>query len=112
MVAARKYLVEEAPDKVVVDVEDPPPIAIGRVATRELTMQVLVAGHYHRRTPDLSMTSCGHYSVHSEFHPPRREELTHPLSRDCGCFTPYELQKADEHERKRFDLSDIEPETP
>ncbi len=78
-------------------------IARPRVATKELTMQVLVEGAYHRRTPDLDLTACGLHRIHSGFCPLRREVLEHPLSRDCGCFTPYELTKADEAERKKYE---------
>lgn len=98
------------PDTKIEDVEEPPfrpiampvlePIARPRVATKELTMQVLVDGKYHRRTPDLATTSCGRHTLHSEFTVTRREELRHPLSRDCGCFTPFELAKADEREER------------
>lgn len=88
-------------DTEVVDVDDPP-IARSRVPTAELTMQVYVDGAYHRRTPDLATTACG-LPVHSEFTNARREELTHPLSRECGCFTPFELSKADDTEAKKFE---------
>jgi hypothetical protein len=75
------------PDTVVVDEPQR-----GRVQTEELTMQVLHAGHWHRRLPDLSATSCG-ARYPSQFAPLRREALRHPL---CGgCFTPLELARAD-----------------
>jgi len=81
----------------------PPPPTIGRVPTGELTMQVHVEGAYHRRTPDLAMTACGHHRIAGEFCPTRREELKHPLSRDCGCFTPFELSIADAAEAKEYE---------
>src|SRR5689334_20815628 len=95
---------DEEDTKEVIDVvEKPlPPIARPRVATADLTMQVFHKGAYHRRTPDLATTACGQ-RLHSEYSPVRREVLLHPLSRDCGCFTPFELAKADEAEAKRFE---------
>jgi len=67
-------------------------IARPRVPTKELTMQVMHEGAWHRRLPDLSATACGS-KIHSQFTPPRREELTHPL---CPtCHTPFELALAD-----------------
>jgi len=66
--------------------------SLPRVPTGELTMQVMHAGNWHRRTPDLKSTGCGSL-VHSQFGALRREELKHPL---CPvCFTPYELARAD-----------------
>lgn len=78
------------PDKQIVDVEDPP--SRPRVATQELTMQVLHDGAWHRRLPDLSATACGS-KYHSQFSPSRREELRHPLCETCH--TPIEVALAD-----------------
>jgi hypothetical protein len=87
-------------DTEIVDVDEwHAPPSLPRVPTGELTMQVYVDGAYHRRTPDLATTACG-VPYHSEFSKPRREELTHPLSRDCGCFTPFELTRADAAKRE------------
>ena len=63
----------------------------GRVATAELTMQVMVMGEWHRRTPDLKSTACG-VPYHSQYAPTRREELCNPLCH--ACFTDYELSVA------------------
>lgn len=88
------------PDTVVVDVERPTtrtkPTS-PRAHPEELTMQVLADGAWHRRTPDLKTTACG-MPLHSQFSPVRREELRHPLSRACGCFTSFELARADQLE--------------
>ena len=95
-------------DTIIADVDDdwstPTVITptIGRVPTGELTMQVYVNGAHHRRTPDLATTACG-ILIAGEFCPSRREELRHPLSRDCGCFTPFELSIADAVEAKEFE---------
>ena len=81
---ARQY---EA-DTVVIDIEESSAPVRNRVATAELTMQVMVLGEWHRRTPDLKTTACG-VPYHSQFAPTRREELCNPL---CGsCFTHHEL---------------------
>lgn len=77
------------PDTVIVD------LALPRVATEDLTMQVLVNGSYHRRLPNLSATACG-TRYHAQFAPTRREQLRHPL---CStCHTPLELALADKAE--------------
>lgn len=57
-------------------------------------MHVLVDGTNHRRSPGLGVTACGR-PFHAQFAPVRPEQLVHPLSRDCGCFTPFELAEAD-----------------
>lgn len=63
-------------------------------------MQVLHAGAWHRRLPDLSATSCG-ARYHSQFAPIRREALKHPL---CGgCFTAFEIARADAAELAESD---------
>ncbi len=89
-----------------------PAIAIGRVPTAELTMQVQVEGEWHRRTPDLRETACG-LPILGEFHRPRREELTMVGVPLCDrCHTPHEIRRAleldaaaaaaaEEEERKR-----------
>ena len=81
----------------VVDEPSAPRPSVPRTRTDgALTMQVLQAGAWHRRTPDLAMTAC-EQSIHSQFSPLRREELTDPL---CGtCFTPYERRRAYEKTR-------------
>ncbi len=93
--ALRRY----EPDTFVVDVDDRPS---QRACTEDLTMQVLHAGAWHRRTPDLATTACGD-AIHGQFTPTRREDLKHPLSKHCGCFTSFELSKADERERAESD---------
>ncbi len=78
-------------DTVVVDVDERPSPRTSR-RTEELTMQILHAGAWHRRMPDLAATACDK-PFHSQFAPVRREELTHPL---CPtCFTSAELGRAD-----------------
>ena len=68
--------------------------AIGRVPTEELTMQVLVLGQWHRRTPDLAETACG-VPVRLVETPPRREVLTYQGGDLCEtCFTPHERARA------------------
>jgi hypothetical protein len=87
-------------DTYVVDVDDldeQPSIAVGRVSTAELTMQVAVMGVWHRRTPDLSSTACG-ILYHSQYAPTRREELCTPLCREC--FTQFELTIANARAEK------------
>lgn len=60
-------------------------------------MQINVLGRWHRRTPDLATTACG-VPYHSQFAAARREELCHPLCREC--FTQHELRLADERNAK------------
>lgn len=93
--AAHRY----DPDTIVVDVDDGP--SFGRVSTEDLTMQILVMGKWHRRTPDLKTTACG-VPFHSQFSPTRREELCNPL---CGdCFTDYEKSVANVRDIEEGDL--------
>lgn len=87
-----------ARDTYVIDVDsfDDAP-SMPRVPTEELTMHVNVLGRWHRRTPDLAATACG-ILYHSQFCPPRREELVGDL---CGeCFTEFERNRADENNAK------------
>lgn len=68
-----------------------PEIAIPRVPTAELTVQVNVMGQWHRRTPDLKETACG-VPYHGEFYATRREVLSHRDGELCDvCFTPHEI---------------------
>lgn len=79
-------------EKRVVDVDFTYEVPRSRTRTEDPVMHVNVDGHWHRRLPDLSATSCG-ASYHSQLAPVRRESLKHPL---CpGCFTPFELARAD-----------------
>ena len=78
---------------------DHAPIALPRVPTEDLAVHVLVDGEYHRRHPRLGRTSCGLY-FNAQYCPVRREELVHPLSRTCDCFTVAELAEADEAKRQ------------
>lgn len=79
-------------DTFVVDDPDEQPMpSLGRVRTEDLTMQILVMGQWHRRTPDLKATACG-VPYHSQFAPTRREELCNPLCPQC--FTDHELSIA------------------
>jgi hypothetical protein len=94
--SARQY----EPDTKVVD-EPTVPIRLNRVPTQELAVHVLVDGAKHRRHPRLGKTACG-IVYNAQFCPTFREELVHPLSRECRCFTPEELAEADEAERQRF----------
>lgn len=74
--------------------EPSPAPATGRVPTEELTMQVLVLGQWHRRTPDLAETACG-VPVRLVETPPRREVLTYQGGDLCEtCFTPHERARA------------------
>lgn len=79
------------------DSDEQPTIALPRVSTSELTMQVAVLGRWHRRTPDLSATACG-ILYHSQFAPTRREELCGALCSDC--FTKFELSLGKERDKK------------
>lgn len=94
--------------EVIDDPETPemPRIAIGRVVTAELTMQVLLLGNWHRRLPDADETSCGvPFRVMTT--PPRREVLTHrdgPLCLDC--FTGHEMRKAESNDRAAIERED------
>jgi hypothetical protein len=70
-------------------------IAISRRKTAEaLVMHVYLDGWYHRRSPGRGTTACG-IEYNEQFAPVRPEQLAHPLSRGCGCFTPFELAQAD-----------------
>ena len=71
-------------DTIVIDIEEQSAPVRGRVATAELTMQVMVLGRWHRRVPDLSTTACG-FPYHAQFAPIRREELCNPLCAECFC---------------------------
>lgn len=86
------------PDTEVIE-EPEPPIAIGRVSTEDLTVQVFLLGEWHRKIVDLNETSC-----EVPFHPrekTRREQLTHSEGRLCGvCFTPRELRRATENDNR------------
>lgn len=84
------------------DDADTQPISMPRVSTDELAMHVIVQGLRHRRHPKLSTTSCG-MEIHSGFATPMREEIVHPLSRDCGCFTTFEIAEADDRERQKYE---------
>lgn len=79
----------------IVDVDDWHPPTVSRRKTTEVIMHVLVGGLWHRRSPELGETACGQ-SYHSEYSPVRPEQLRHPMSRACDCFTRKELAKADE----------------
>lgn len=74
-------------------------VAISRRQTQEVIVHVIVDGLWHRRSPGLSATACGIH-IHSQFNNVRPEQLLHPLSRDCRCFTPYELGEADKRAAK------------
>jgi hypothetical protein len=75
-------------------------VAITRRKTAEaIVMHVYVDGANHRRSPGLGVTACGR-PFNAQFAPVRPEQLVHPLSRDCGCFTPFELDQADQKLRK------------
>lgn len=85
-------------------VDEPSPIARPRTVTDgAMTMQVLLDGEHHRRTPDLAMTAC-EKPIPSQFSPLRRETLTNRDGKLCAvCFTPYERRKAAENDRKDID---------
>jgi DNA-binding IclR family transcriptional regulator len=73
-------------------VDDPDERTTRRRSQTELTMQVLSHGAWHRRTPDLATTACGH-PFNAQFSPVRRESHIGPL---CSvCFTPYELAQSE-----------------
>jgi hypothetical protein len=74
-------------------------IAISRRATKEVIVHVIVDGLWHRRSPGLGTTACG-LPFHSQFSKVRPEQLVHPLSRDCQCFTRFELALADEKQAR------------
>lgn len=92
-------------DTLVVDIDDctprTTPPAVSRAATEELTMQVYVAGLWHRRMPDLRDTSC-ELRIDSPRSPVRRNELRGDL---CPiCHTAPEMERAAENNRKDTDL--------
>lgn len=62
-------------------------------------MHVIVNGLWHRRSPGLGTTACG-LPIQTQFSPVRPEQLVHPLSRECRCFTPYELALADDRAKQ------------
>jgi hypothetical protein len=74
-------------------------IAISRRATKEVIVHVIVDGLWHRRSPGLGTTACG-LPFHSQFSKVRPEQLVHPMSRDCRCFTDHELAIADANHAK------------
>lgn len=93
-------------DTEAVDADEPPlAIALPRVATEDLAVHVFIVehGYFHRRHPSTLKTSCCKYQVHAGFCSTRREQLVHPLSRDCGCFTAAELAEADDNWRAEFE---------
>ena len=93
-------MLRDSADKIVVEIDDGYSVPHrGRVPTKELTVQILHDGAWHRRLPDLSATACG-ARYHSQFSPARREQLKHPL---CStCHTPLELAIADKAELDNF----------
>jgi hypothetical protein len=76
-------------DTVIVDVDEP---SRPRVASEELTVQVMTGGTWHRRRRDLAMTACG-LTYHSQFAPVRRENDAGPLC--VKCHTDYELAQSE-----------------
>jgi hypothetical protein len=81
-------------DTIVVDDPDAAPVRPVVARTKSdgaLTMQVLLDGFYHRRTPDLATTACG-TPIPTQFAPLRREELAGNLCTEC--FTAFELVQA------------------
>lgn len=91
-------------ETIVIDDPDAAPLPLRPRTTTDgaLTMQVFVDGAFHRRlapgsaVPALSRTACD-LPIHSQFASTRREELCNPLCRR-GCFTPYELELADQRQ--------------
>jgi hypothetical protein len=78
------------PDTLVIEV--PEERTSSRRTTRrigtEVDVHVLVEGHWHKRTPDHALTSCGAHRLHSQFHSVRHPVL---LGRLCEqCFTAFE----------------------
>lgn len=82
-----------APDATVVDVEDSAPIATPRTQTEDLTLQVHHSDRWHRRVFGERFTACGEPIVTGSSL--RHEEYSGPLC-DKGCFTAFELGRANE----------------
>lgn len=74
------------------------PVISRRKTAEAIVMHVYVDGLWHRRSPGLGTTACG-LPIHSQFNNVRPEQLLHPLSPDCRCFTPFELATADDRAR-------------
>ena len=89
-------------DVEIADVDEPERIARPRVDTKELTVHVIVEGWRHRRHASTTKTSCGEHRLHAAFAVPVREEIVHPLSRYCGCFTRAEIAEADDAWRSKY----------
>jgi hypothetical protein len=94
------------PDTEVADVEEPERPYVSRSITTDVVMHVMIDGEYHRRSPGLGRSSCGR-PYHSQYAPVRPETLKHPLSRECGCFTPFELEEADKSTRLEHELDEV-----
>jgi hypothetical protein len=99
MANARAY---EA-DTVVVDVEEPTPVSVGRVPTRDLIMHCRDEhGKWHRLHPNQLKTACGQTftawqtgNVRSGRYP------DHPLA-ECECWTTAERTEADDRKNQRW----------
>lgn len=90
-------------DTEIADVDDTPPIAMGRVATEDLTVQVWLFGQWHRKMADADETAC-EVPFHLAGTRTRREQLTHADGLLCGgCFTVRELRKASENDKRSAD---------
>lgn len=104
-----------AVDTLVVDDPDATPTpSFGRVTTAELTMQILVMGQWHRRTPDLEESSCG-VPVRMVETPMRREALTFRASQGSPaadlcplCFTAHEIKRAIENDMRSLKAEQAE----
>jgi hypothetical protein len=85
------------------DIDDQPEIALPRVATEDLTMQVFLLGEWHRKIADLSETACEvPFRLSSER--TRREQLTNAEGPLCpACFTPRERGRATENDQRAKD---------
>jgi hypothetical protein len=97
-------------DTEVVDVEEPrrsrrssvaDSIARSRVDTGDLTMHVYIDGAWHRLDPYTLDAACG-AKVTANSARLHERLYKYPLSRDCGCFTKVEIERADAADRKKF----------
>jgi hypothetical protein len=97
-------------DTEVVDVEEPPPIAMGRVATEDLIVHVKDEnGFWHRRHPVKLQTSCGMPWTNWNWrnHRPGRHidpplATVRPYGEPCDCWTRAEREEAAESDRLRI----------
>lgn len=81
----------------------PPPIAIGRVATRDLVMKVRLDDAWHRLVESGMETACGLYvDLRLIVEMKNERQFTWPLADKCGCWHGRELERAAQEHRKQY----------